>query len=107
MNKDIQNRIAEIIDTICGGNKSEFCRRIGRDNSAVKDIIGGKGNAPGYYFLYDILSSDLGISPKWLMVGEGDMLEAQAAQSAPAVNIEHIHTVNIGNWSELVDLLRK
>lgn len=107
MNKDIQNRIAEIIDTICGGNKSEFCRRIGRDNSAVKDIIGGKGNAPGYYFLFDILASDLGISPKWLMVGEGDMLDAASTQAAPAVNIQNIQTVNIGNWDELVTLLRK
>lgn len=97
-----------MIDTLCNGNKSEFCRRIGRNNDAVKDIIGGRNTLPGFELLYSVLSSDLGISPNWLMLGVGPMLSADAEKSfAPSVNIDTIHTVNIGNWGELVNLLRE
>lgn len=107
MDKNIQGRIKAIIDTVCGGNNSEFCRRIGKPNTAVKDIIGGKGTAPGFDFLYSVLSSDLGISPKWLMLGDGDMILREDSQpSAPSVSIGTIQTVNIGNWGELVELLK-
>lgn len=73
MDSNIQNRLQTAIDALCGGNKSEFCRRIGRDVSSLKDIIGGKKSAPGYALLYAILSSDLGISPNWLLCGDGEM----------------------------------
>ena len=74
MDKDIQKRIQEAVDGLCEGNKSEFCRRIGRPAQAIKDIVGGKNSAPGFDLIYDILSSDLGISPNWLLTGEGTML---------------------------------
>ena len=73
MDKVIGERIQRAVDAICGGNKSEFCRRIGRPVEAIKDIIGGKQSQPGYNLIYDILSSDLGISPNWLILGEGEM----------------------------------
>ncbi len=42
------------------------------------------------------------------MLGVGPMLSADAEKSiAPSVNIDTIHTVNIGNWGELVNLLRE
>lgn len=108
MNKNIQERFVVMIDTLCNGNKSEFCRRIGRNTDAVKDIIGGRNTLPGFELLYSVLSSDLGISPNWLMLGVGPMLSADAEKSiAPSVNIDTIHTVNIGNWGELVNLLRE
>ena len=66
-----------VVDALCGENKSEFCRRIGRPAQAIKDIVGGKNSAPGYELIYDILSSDLGISPKWLLLGEGQMVTPQ------------------------------
>ena len=80
MDKNIQERIQRIVDEICGENKSEFCRRINRPNSAIKDIIGGKKTYPGYEIIYDILSSDLGISPSWLLLGEGEMLIREEPQ---------------------------
>ena len=96
-----------MIDTLCGGNKSEFCRRIGKENTAVKDIIGGKNSLPGFELLYSVLSSDLGISPNWLMLGIGPMLVADVEKAAaPSVKIDNIQTVNIGNWGELVELLK-
>jgi len=83
VNQDIQNRIQEAVDLLCGGNKSEFCRRIGRPAQAIKDIIGGKQSYPGFELLYDILSSDLGISPNWLMLGDGPMVETEGVRSEP------------------------
>ena len=92
MDSNIQDRLQTAIDSICGGNKSEFCRRIGKGESSLKDIIGGKRSAPGYALLYAILSSDLGISPKWLMAGEGDMLNtatpSPSSHSLPLIPLE-------------------
>lgn len=75
MTRDIRERVQKAVDDLCDGNRSEFCRRIGRPSHAIKDVIGGKLTSPGYDLLYDILSSDLGISPKWLLLGEGAMMD--------------------------------
>lgn len=105
MDKDIQGRIKRVIDELCGENKSEFCRRIHRPNTAVKDIIGGKRTAPGYELIFDILSSDLGISPSWLILGDGPMLLADEEEQTkpqgkvvlndihdnPTVTINYLH----------------
>ena len=107
MDKNIQERIAAAIDTLCEGNRSEFCRRIGIKADAVKDIIGGRGTAPSYDLIYDICSSDLGISPTWLILGIGDMLASPIQPHAPSVSIGTIQTVNIANWGDLVELLRQ
>jgi len=77
MDKDIQKRIQMAVDGLCDGNKSEFCRRIGRPVQAIKDIVGGKGSSPGFELIYDILASDLGISPNWLLTGDGGMLDGR------------------------------
>lgn len=110
MDNNIKKRIQDAVDALCNGNKSEFCRRIGRSVESIKDIVGGKQSLPGYGLIYDILASDLGISANWLILGVGEMLEksqTSAPPSSPAVNIGTIQTVNIGNWHELVDLLNK
>ena len=80
MDRDIRNRIEQAVSALCNGNKSEFCRHIGRKPDAIKDIIGGRGVAPSYDLLVDILNSDLGISPKWLMLGEGSMLRERRSR---------------------------
>lgn len=106
MDRNIQTRIQEAVNALCDGNKSEFCRRINRKPDAIKDIIGGKFSLPGFDLIYDILASDLGISPSWLLLGEGYMLEKNPKTDAPSVHIENAQTVNIGNWGELVNLLK-
>lgn len=93
MDRNIQKRILEAVGALCGDNKSEFCRRIGRPAQAIKDIVGGKGSAPGFDLIYDILSSDLGISPNWLLTGDGDMLKdkekpQQSSKTLPLIPIE-------------------
>lgn len=86
MDKVIGERIQRAVDALCGGNKSEFCRRIGRPVEAIKDIIGGKQSQPGYNLIYDILSSDLGISPNWLILGEGEMTPAPTPPPSSSVH---------------------
>lgn len=106
MDRNIGERIQKAVDDLCAGNKSEFCRRIGRPVEAIKDIIGGKQSQPGFNLIYDILASDLGISPSWLILGIGDMTNVPTTQASPSVSINSIQTVNIGNWSDLVKLLK-
>ncbi len=105
MDSNIQDRLQTAIDAICGGNKSEFCRRIGRDVSSLKDVIGGKRSAPGYALLYSILSSDLGISPKWLMGGEGPMLNEShhpkpTTHSLPLIPMEAFAGPGLPNYQD-------
>lgn len=85
MDRNIQKRIQIVVDALCGENKSEFCRRIGRPAQAIKDIVGGKNSSPGYELIYDILSSDLGISPKWLLLGEGPMVTPQKKDESSTI----------------------
>ena len=98
MDKNVQGRVVAMIDSLCGGNKSEFCRRIGKPVSAVKDIIGGRNTSPSFDLVYAILSSDLGISPRWLILGDGDMLvnnpKPSGGTTSP-LDIHHNGTVNI------------
>ena len=105
MDSNIQDRLQTAIDAICGGNKSEFCRRIGRDVSSLKDVIGGKRSAPGYALLYSIISSDLGISPKWLMSGEGPMLNEThqpkpSSHSLPLIPMEAFAGPGLPNYQD-------
>ena len=103
MDNNVQKRLQEAIEGLCEGNKSEFCRRIGKDVSALKDILGEKHSAPGYALLFAILSSDLGISPNWLMLGEGPMLSGN--NPAPAGNDVHHNVVIIGNLGDLKEVV--
>lgn len=84
MRSNIQDRVQEAVNVLCDGNKSDFCRKINRKTNAIKDIVGGKRSAPGYDLIYDILSSDLGISPNWLILGEGSMLSEEQPSEAVA-----------------------
>ena len=107
MDSNVQKRLREAIEATCGGNKSEFCRRIGKDVSSLKDIIGEKNSYPGYALLYAILSSDLGISPRWLMLGEGEMLSENSPKEESQVlvqnkvNVENVQAVFVTNWLDI------
>lgn len=104
MDSNVQKRLQDAIDAICGGNKSEFCRRIGKDVSSLKDIIGEKHSFPGYALLYAILSSDLGISPGWLMLGEGEMLLGNSPKESVqyhGLNVKNVQAVFVTNWEDI------
>ena len=47
---------------------------------------------------------------RWLLTGEGEMLSelshAVPNKTTPTVEVHHIQTINIGNWQELVELIK-
>lgn len=67
----------------------------------------GKKQGPTASYLMKILSTYPQLSMDWLFRGTGSMLLGESSQpSAPSVSIGTIQTVNIGNWGELVELLK-
>lgn len=105
MDKKIRERILQAVEELCGGNRSDFCRRIGRNSQAIKDIIGGKLSMPGYDLLFDILSSDLEISPSWLMLGEGPMRIDKTPTRTKGNDVHHNNVVIIGNLGDLKEVV--
>lgn len=83
MDTNIQDRIQTIIDKMFNGVAKQFGEHIGRNMNTFKDIVGGKRTAPSYALLYDILASDLGINPEWLMLGEGPMYKEKRTEQPP------------------------
>lgn len=107
MDKNIQQRIQLAVDELCDGNESEFCRRIGRPPQTIKNIIGGKNTVPGYDLIYDILSSDLGLSPSWLLLGDGDMLSMPTRISPSVSVVGSAQAVFISNWEDMGSVMEK
>jgi len=108
MDNNIQGRIREVISTVFDGNDTRFCERIGKKPDRVKDIGKGRGADPNYELIYSILSSDIGISSDWLILGEGPMMRGTThlEDKAPKIDIHNNQTVNVGNWGELVELVK-
>lgn len=84
----INERIRQLIDITFKGNASALAREIGINNSTLRDIIGARGVNPSYETLCAILRyKPMRISPRWLMLGEGEMIEKEAGSASPDVNI--------------------
>lgn len=109
MDTNIQDRIQTIIDKMFNGVAKQFGEHIGRNMNTFKDIVGGKRTAPSYALLYDILASDLGINPEWLMLGEGPMLKEDRRNLDHAgLRMENqITNVFITNWTDIKDVVKE
>lgn len=105
MDTNIQDRIQSIIDLRFNGVAKQFGEHIGRNMNTFKDIVSGKRTAPSYALLYDILASDLGINPEWLMLGEGPMYKEKRTERPPVQFQSQTNNVFITNWSDLKDVV--
>lgn len=67
-----------------------------------------KKQGPTAEYLMKIITTYPELNLNWLFRGDaaGSMIYSPGT-TAPAVNIENIQTVNIGNWDELVKLLNR
>ena len=67
-----------------------------------------KKQGPTAAYLMQIITAFPDLSMDWLFRGTGSMLLGEIVQKreAPSVSIGTIQTVNIGNWEELVQLLK-
>lgn len=65
-----------------------------------------KRQGPTAAYLMRIISTFPELSLDWLFRGTGSMTVGEFSQHSPSVHIENAQTVNIGNWGELVELLK-
>lgn len=90
MDKDI--RLQRLINYYCSGNKSQFAQKIGITPQNLSNWIAKK------FIDYDrIFTNCENLSAKWLLTGEGEMLE-----NAQKNNSEDSKTI-----SELLDRVEK
>ena len=87
-----------------GLSQNEFEKRCGLPHSNLKGMKQGPTSA----YLVRIATAFPGLNFNWLICGTGSMrVETESKPSpSPAVTIGSIQTVNIGNWGELVELLK-
>lgn len=85
-------RLQRLIEYYCGGNKAEFAKKIGVTPQCLY-TWSSRGTLD-----YDIIFAKCeDLSAKWLLTGEGEMLE-----SAPKKSFEDSKTI-----SELLDRIEK
>lgn len=72
MNK--KNMIIALIEHYCGGNKGNFAKKMGLTPQAISTWL-----ARGTFDIEIIFANCEDISPKWLLTGEGPMLETDRA----------------------------
>lgn len=87
-----------------GISQHDFESKCGLTHTNLRD----KKQGPTASYLMKIISTYPQLSMDWLFRGTGNMLMGEFSQSAPSpsVLIENVQTVNIGNWGELVELLK-
>ncbi len=59
---------------------AEFADKIGVQRSSVSHVLNGR-NYPSAAFIQKMLGSYRSLDPRWLLLGEGTMFEAQSGQS--------------------------
>lgn len=90
-----------------GLSQSAFEDSCGIAHGTISSI---KVKGPSVDVLAKISSAYPELDMNWLVSGRGKMLirpqEDHPAPPSPSVSIGSVQTINIGNWSELVELLK-
>lgn len=74
VNRDINDRIKAICDTIFNGNVTQMAKTSYISRTTLISIMGEQQSAPGYDVLRRIIEIPTAtISEKWLLTGEGEM----------------------------------
>jgi len=71
----VNQRIEQLVEHFCHGNKSAFAKAIGISSQGLGEIIGGRQSAPSFAALQKIAVAYPSVSVHWLVLGEGSMLE--------------------------------
>ena len=97
------NRLFEFMEAK-GLTQNAFEQKCGLAHTNIRSLKQG----PTTSYLMKILTTFPELSMDWLFRGTGSMLVGELSQpkTAPSVSIGTIQTVNIGNWGELVELLK-
>jgi transcriptional regulator with XRE-family HTH domain len=72
----VYQRLTLVVNSLENGNQAEFARRIGVRSGVVGDMFGKRRNKPSFDVLAKIVSAYPQLRVKWLLLGEGEMLES-------------------------------
>ena len=93
---DFKNRLLSFIREYLHVSVRKFEESCGITNGTIGSI---KGQGPTASVLSKIAYTYPELSMDWLFRGTGEMLNTKQSEDTP--------TVNIGNWGELVELLKR
>lgn len=67
----INDRIRQLIENECKGNKRAFAQRVGISPSSIENVVGSRGGKPSFDLLEKILCAFEDIDANWLILGKG------------------------------------
>jgi hypothetical protein len=103
MESTVNERIKILVDQLTSGNKSSFARSIGISNQSLGEIIGGRQSAPSFAALQKLFISFPQVRMKWLILGQGPMLQDSEAPAAPGtITIDgQPHSLTEEQWAAI------
>jgi len=100
--EEFKNRLLKFCTEHLCLSQNSFEDKCGIAHGTISSI---KVKGPSVDVLAKISSAYPELNLNWLVSGRGEMLVKEDV-ATPAVSINSIQTVNIGNWSDLVQLLK-
>lgn len=99
-----KNRLGDYSKTVCKSFR-DFEDKCGLSHAGIASI--GK-QGPTTSYLARIADAFPELNMNWLIRGKGEMLMSDQPQPSghPKIELHHNNTVNIGNWGELVELVK-
>lgn len=94
--KNISERIQLLVEYYGNGRNTTFAKLIGTTESVIRSYIGGV--IPKQNVLEAIVRNCDDVSARWLLTGEGDMIEN---------SVDNNQQPNICNTRELLDIINK
>ena len=89
---NVHDRVAEMVDVFCKGNKAAFGRGADIQSGVLAGIISGRKNKPSFDLIQKLLAGYPSVNPKWLIFGHGSMLserpELLDMQNLPVPEVE-------------------
>lgn len=79
----IHQRLNLIIKQLESGVQRRFAQRVGVASGAIGDILGQRKSKPGFDLTGKILQAYPQLRARWLLLGEGEMLESVAVSTDP------------------------
>lgn len=92
----INERIRQLIDKECKGNKRAFAQRVGISPSSIENVVGTRGGKPSFDLLEKILSSFENLDANWLILGEErhQILEKHSMPPNPEILSRMLDEIN-------------
>jgi hypothetical protein len=103
----ISQRIIQLVDHFCQGNKTAFGRAADIQSGVLAGIVGGRESKPGFEILQKLLTAYPSVNPVWLLFGRGPMLNeettARLVLSTPdeTVPANSNYTPTDEQWAEI------